>query len=124
MSEADSIPDDPPEAPGDWTVDRDICMGCCAPPTRAPDLMAFSEVRGQCYFKRQPRDPDEIERACRAASVSCCQAVRYRGADPSVSERIRKLERSGIPRSLTERLVLALLVLASAGVAVLLVWGR
>src|SRR5262249_2778940 len=87
-----------PEISGDWSVDHDTCMACGAPPVQAPDLMAFgSNFRGaapgdvQCYFKRQPTSPDENERACRAAEVSCCNALRYAGPDPLIRARLDAL---------------------------------
>ena len=45
--------------------------GVRAPPNEAPDLMHLGTGYGgsytQCYFKKQPETPSEIEQACRAA---------------------------------------------------------
>ena len=85
-----------PEAAGDWYVDHNECMACGAPPVQAPDLMGFGEqypgasLGGtQCYFRRQPTSPSEIERACVAAETSCCGAVRYRGQDAKIHLRLK-----------------------------------
>ena len=88
-----------PEAPGDWAVDHAVCMACGAPPAVAPDLMGFgvnhaSPEHFQCYFKRQPRTPAEHNQAFKAASVSCCAAVRYCGADPALQRRMTDLDES------------------------------
>jgi hypothetical protein len=44
-----------------------------------------------CYFKMQPRTPEEIERAIMACVVSCMDTVRYAGHDPEILERFRRL---------------------------------
>ena len=62
-----------------------------APEAEAPDLMAFDEVHGSCYFRRQPVTPAEIERACRAVEVACCDAVQYEGDDPQILPRLHEL---------------------------------
>lgn len=83
------------EVEGDWRVDHNRCVACGAPPLEAPELMGFGDkFRGahlgavQCYFKRQPSTPAEVERACVAAETSCCEAVRYLGNDPAIRARI------------------------------------
>ena len=87
-----------PEVPGDWRVDHLRCVACGAPPAQAPDLLGFGEkIEGathgavQCYFRKQPSTPEETARACRAAEVSCCNAVRYHGFDPAIRQRIPDL---------------------------------
>ena len=124
MSDATDAADSPPEALGDWRVDRNVCMGCNAPPAQAPDLMAFSERRNQCYFKRQPTTPGETERACRAAWASCCNAVQYHGTDAAIQDRIQKLERSGFPRSRKEGLLIALVGLLALTTVALWLYSR
>src|SRR5262245_66051780 len=126
MSDEPKIDDVSPEVLGEWRVDHSVCMACGAPPVQAPELMGFGrkyehgDVGGvQCYFKRQPATPGEVERACRAASVSCCSAVQYHGSDKRVSERIKRLGSSGIPRSAKEKLVLAFVVLGLVAASIL-----
>jgi hypothetical protein len=75
-----------PELEGDWYVEADTCMSCGAPPIQAPDLMG---LRDRCYFHKQPSSEAEVERACKAAETSCCDAIRYRGSDERVRSRIR-----------------------------------
>lgn len=85
--------DQTPEAPGDWRVDHDCCVACGAPPLAAPDLMGFGTRHSgtkttQCYFKRQPVTPDEIDRACDATNASCVSAVLYEGPDEAIRARV------------------------------------
>jgi hypothetical protein len=85
-------------APGDFYVERDMCIICCAPEHAAPELMGFfddpdgSNARSHCYFKRQPQTAEELQHAIEAIHVSCCRAVRYGGFDPAV---ISELSRRG-----------------------------
>jgi hypothetical protein len=75
-------------APGDFYVERDMCIICRAPEHAAPDLMGFvDDPTGQsahCFFKRQPTTEAETGRAVEAIRVSCCGALRYGGADPAI----------------------------------------
>src|SRR4051794_11718743 len=95
MSKEEARPRFPKNVPGPFYVAAGECITCRAPEHEAPDLMAFDEQIGHCYFKKQPSTPDELERAVRAVWVSCCEAVVYDGDDPSVIERITELEREG-----------------------------
>ena len=65
----------PKNAPGCFIVADSYCIQCCAPQTEAPDLMDNDDT--SCYFSKQPRTPDEVDRAIKAVCVSCCGAVRY-----------------------------------------------
>lgn len=72
-------------AEGDFYVLDGMCMACAAPEHEAPELMAHDpDGLGHCYFKRQPATSQELQRATRAVSVGCCDAVRYGGTDPAV----------------------------------------
>lgn len=80
---------------GDFYVVDGWCIACGAPEREAPDLMANSSIPGlpiieHCHFVKQPVTPDEIERACNAILVSCCQAVRYAGSDPAILDRLNR----------------------------------
>jgi hypothetical protein len=71
-------------------------MACTAPENEAPDLIGFdaAAVGGyHCYFKRQPQEPEELDRAIKAVWAGCCAAVRYSGTDPAI---IRKLSDLGV----------------------------
>jgi hypothetical protein len=85
----------PLNAPGDFYVENSMCITCGAPEREAPDLMSHVDDDGtnyhHCYFKRQPRTPEEIEQAIRAVRVGCCGAVRYGGHDPQIIKRLRFL---------------------------------
>lgn len=77
----------PNNAPGDFYVERDCCLACEAPCNEAPDLMgrpySTPEDPG-CFFAKQPRTEDEVERACNAVAFSCVEGVRYSGSDPAI----------------------------------------
>jgi uncharacterized protein (TIGR02996 family) len=61
------------------------CMACDAPETEAPELLApLVPTNYRTYFVRQPATADEVDRACRAASVCCVADLRYGGTDPAV----------------------------------------
>src|SRR6266850_4397296 len=81
-------------APGDFYVEADMCITRGAPPAAAPDLVVFyvdpagNDRNTHCYFQRQPTSPREVEQAIQAVHLSCCQAVRYRGSDPTILRRL------------------------------------
>jgi hypothetical protein len=77
----------PLNADGDFYVEKGLCLACTAPEHEAPELMSHEDDY-HCYFKRQPRTPDEVDKAIRAVVVGCCGAVRYRGTDPTIIERV------------------------------------
>jgi hypothetical protein len=83
----------PESAPGAFYVEKDLCITCRAPESVAPDLIGFYEdpsgTKSHCYFKKQPKTPQELDRAIKAVQVSCCGAYHYAGADPSVKEKLR-----------------------------------
>ncbi|HKC63826.1 MAG TPA: ferredoxin [Pyrinomonadaceae bacterium] len=78
----------PLNAEGDFYVERDTCLICMAPEHEAPELMGYDEETG-CYFKRQPKTPEELDHAIEAVCVSCVAALRYAGDDPVILERLR-----------------------------------
>ena len=57
----------------------------------APDLIAHEKQGGQCFFWRQPENPEEVERAICACCISCVSAIRYSGDDPGILRRFREL---------------------------------
>ena len=65
--------------------------------------MAYDETAESCYFRRQPVTAEEVERACRAVAVSCCDAVQYDGVDPAIVARIDELRRPGNWANATKR---------------------
>jgi hypothetical protein len=90
----DKPPRHPLNAAGDFYVIDGCCIACEAPEREAPDLMGHDceERPGyQCYFRRQPSTPEELERAIWAVAVGCCGSVRYGGADLAVVHRLAEL---------------------------------
>jgi hypothetical protein len=76
---------------GDFYVADGMCIACTAPEHEAPELMAHDPAADggyHCYFKQQPKTPEELERAIRAVEVGCCGAVRYGGRDPQIIRRL------------------------------------
>ena len=74
--------------PGPFYTTGD-CLACDAPEQEAPDLLApLTGDNSDTYFVRQPKRPDEIERACRALEVCCVAALRYGGTDPNIIRRL------------------------------------
>ena len=94
----------PKNVPGPFTVNDGECVACCAPEHEAPDLMAFDEGGGSCFFKTQPSTPEELERAINAVHVSCTGAVRYCGNDPKILVRFVELKAEGKKRVKENRL--------------------
>ena len=76
---------------GDFYVEDGCCTMCGVPMNEAPELFGVhADLRGykDCYVRRQPNNPDEIEQMLRAmwgAELSC---IRYRGNDPEVFQRL------------------------------------
>jgi hypothetical protein len=87
----DGLQRHPLNAAGDFYVVDGWCIACEAPEREAPDLMGHecAERPGyQCFFRRQPGTPEELERAVSALLVGCCGAVRYGGMDRVIIERL------------------------------------
>lgn len=83
----------PKNAPGDFYVEDRCCTACEAPLPEAPD-MVVQDLDGpypHCYFRRQPKTPEDIEEAISALQVSCVEALRYAGTDPKILTRLRDL---------------------------------
>jgi hypothetical protein len=76
----------PENAPGSFYVEDDLCIVCRAPEHIAPNLVSGNEHH--CYFKKQPKNPEELEQAIRAVEACCCGAYRYAGDDPEVIARL------------------------------------
>jgi ferredoxin len=76
----------PENAPGDFYVEADLCILCGAPAAVSPDLVEMNEQH--CYFKKQPTNRVELERAIEAVNSCCCVAYRYCGDDRDVIARL------------------------------------
>ena len=79
---------------GDFYVEDGMCIACTAPEHEAPDLMSSdpkAHAGYHCYFRRQPKTPEELEHAVMAVAVGCCAGVRYAGANPTIIRRLAEL---------------------------------
>jgi hypothetical protein len=77
----------PSNAPGDFYVEEGLCLACTAPEHEAPKLLGHCEDANghyHCFFKKQPRTPEETSQAVRAVHFGCCGAVRYGGSDHKI----------------------------------------
>src|SRR5262245_7993710 len=77
---------------GDFYTECDVCLNCDVPHEVAPDLMAYVQHPRagslHCVFTRQPRTPEEIERAIDAMCGSEVCGIRYGGRDPDILRRV------------------------------------
>jgi hypothetical protein len=76
-------------------------MSCGVPHHFAPELMEWERDAGgrraHCYFRKQPETALELIHAVKAVEGSCCGAVRYRGSNPEI---IQKLKDAGCKNAL------------------------
>src|SRR5688500_8150324 len=80
----------PQNAPGDFYVEAGLCTRCCLVHGEAPDLLNDpGQPFDECYFRRQPQTPDELDRAISAICVSEMCALRYGGSDESIIAKLR-----------------------------------
>lgn len=75
-------------AEGDFYVEDGVCTACDAAPSEAPELIVYDEETYNCYFKRQPKTLEEVEKAIKAVCVSCVEALRYSGNDTKILDRL------------------------------------
>jgi hypothetical protein len=87
-----SLPQRVPEnAPGDFYVEAGSCMLCGLPHSEAPELMNDSnEDFWECYFRRQPQTPEELNHAIDAICVSDLGCLRYGGTDQAIIRRLHE----------------------------------
>ena len=84
----------PENSPGDFYVEADTCLRCCLPHDEAPELMNDCKVEfRECYFRRQPQTPEEVEHAIQAIWVSELNCIRYGGNDQAIIRRLHELGR-------------------------------
>ena len=85
----------PENSQGDFYVANEVCISCGAPEAEAPGLIEHSTLRyGHCYFKKQPKTEEEIERAINAIAVSCISGLRYGGTDENILNRLYEIGES------------------------------
>jgi len=84
----------PENAPGDFYVEAGVCLQCYLPHEAAPELMNDCKTYfRECYFRRQPQTPAEVEHAIQAIAFSELDCIRYGGSDQSVIRRLYELGR-------------------------------
>src|SRR5688500_2202951 len=80
----------PENAPGDFYVVAGSCTRCCLVHGEAPELLNDpAQPFNECYFRRQPQTPAEVEQAISAICVSEMEALRYGGTDESIIQKLR-----------------------------------
>lgn len=72
---------------GDFYTEDGICTACDAAPSEAPELIAYDD-KLNCYFKRQPKNIGEIQKAISAVCASCVEGLRYSGADVEILDKL------------------------------------
>ena len=79
----------PLSVPGDFYVEKDVCIACGLPEMVAPDLIAhIEEPYYHCYWKKQPETPSEMQQAFNIFEGQEAGCHRYLGTDPKIQERI------------------------------------
>lgn len=82
-------PRHPMNASGPFYVENGICLMCGVLDIVAPDLIGYmDEEYSHCYFKKQPKTPEELERAIKAIDYSEVQGLRYAGNDPDILNKL------------------------------------
>lgn len=89
-----NVPAHPRNAPGPFYVLYDCCTACGVPEAMAPDHFAYDAGRN-CFVKRQPESPDELEKMLRVIRRQELGCIRYRGTDKQV---LRRLAEAGESR--------------------------
>jgi hypothetical protein len=80
----------PENAPGDFYVMAGLCTQCCIVHGAAPELLNDPKAPfTECFFRRQPQTPEEVERAISAICVSEMCALRYAGNDQAIIAKLR-----------------------------------
>ena len=83
----------PKNAGGGFYVLNGECIACGVPHHVAPELIEWeADAEGRpshCFFRKQPETALELIHAIKAISGSCCDALRYRGSDPEVIDKLK-----------------------------------
>ena len=81
----------PANVPGDFYVKENCCTMCDVPFVEAPGLFGVvtdDEGYEQCYVKRQPATPQELDQMIRTVGAAEFRCIRYRGQDRAVQQRL------------------------------------
>lgn len=75
--------------PGDFYVESKCCVSCGVPQAAAPDLVGWTNDQStQCYWKKQPETPGEMEQAFAVFDGQELGCHRYAGHDPVIQARV------------------------------------
>ena len=79
----------PESAPGDFYVEKGMCLSYGVPHVVAPDLMGWTgNETGHCIWKKQPATPKELGQAIAVLETQELGCHRYAGDDPAILKRI------------------------------------
>jgi hypothetical protein len=88
-------------AEGDFYVADGCCNACGVPESIAPDLFSYEITENEyhpgtksyhCYFSKQPRSADEINKTIDIMAHQELDCIRYKGSDAQIIEEIKKKE--------------------------------
>ncbi|HEY4372130.1 MAG TPA: ferredoxin [Burkholderiales bacterium] len=76
------------DAPGDFYTTGE-CLSCEVPESLAPECLApLDSLCCDTHFLRQPSTPEEIEQVRKAAESCRVGAIRYRGGNVAIRDRL------------------------------------
>lgn len=82
-------PRHPMNTDGAFYVENERCLMCGVLDDVIPDLIGHTdEEYPHCYFKKQPKTPEELERVIEAIHYSEIQGLRYAGSDPDILNKL------------------------------------
>jgi hypothetical protein len=74
---------------GDFYVQDTCCTSCGVPQAVAPDLVGWANQNlTQCYWIKQPKTPDELDRAVKLFQTQELGCHRYSGNDAAILQRL------------------------------------
>jgi hypothetical protein len=81
---------EPQSVPGDFYVEKNMCLACGIPHVVAPDLVGWVDdaERTHCYWKKQPETEQEMQQAFAIFDAQEAGCHRYAGHDQAIQERV------------------------------------
>src|SRR5690349_11132443 len=73
---------------GNFYVETDCCLACGVPQWIAPELFAPLEEHDQCFVKKQPQTPEELDQMIEVMATQDLGCIRYRGRHEATIRRI------------------------------------
>jgi ferredoxin len=88
-------------ADGDFYVEDNCCTACGVPESIAPDLFSYEVTEYEsrpgkkskqyhCFFSKQPKSSDEINRTLDVIAHQEINCIRYKGEDNQIVEEMKK----------------------------------